>query len=59
MNIKYLGYDRTDEILIGWYEIDGVTYGATTDGKMLDSDGEPLVNDCNARWAIERFEATK
>jgi hypothetical protein len=59
MNVKYLGYDITDETTIGWYEIDGVTYGHTSDGKILDSNGAPLVNDSNARWAIERFAATK
>jgi hypothetical protein len=57
MNVKYLETDTTDEATIDWYDIDGVTYGATSDGKILDSDGAPLVNDTNARWAIERFVA--
>jgi hypothetical protein len=57
MNVKHLETDITDEGNIDWYDIDGVTYGATSDGKILDSDGMPLVNDSNARGAIERFES--
>lgn len=55
MTVKHLETDTTDEGNITWYDIDGVTYGATSDGKILDSDGAPLVNDTNARWAIEQF----
>lgn len=55
MNVQHIETDTTDETTIDWYSIDGVTYGATSDGKILDSDGVPLVNDTNARWAIERF----
>lgn len=59
MSVKYLETDITDEGQIRWYEIDGVTYGATSDGAILDSDGSRLVNDSNARWAIEKYEASK
>jgi hypothetical protein len=57
MGVKHLETDVTDEAIINWYDIDGVTYGATSDGKILDRDGVQIVNDGNARWAIERFEA--
>jgi hypothetical protein len=59
MNVQHIETDTTDETTIDWYCIDGVTYGATSDGKILDSDGVPLVNDTNARWAIERFVNAK
>lgn len=59
MNVNRLEADTPDEAAIDWYDIDGVTYGATSDGKILDSDGVTLVNDTNARWAIERFESQK
>jgi hypothetical protein len=59
MSVKYIETDITDEGEVRWYEIDGVTYGATSDGKILDSDGDPLVNDTKARTEIEKYEASK
>lgn len=59
MSVKYLETDLTDEGRIDWYEIDGVTCGRTSDGKILDSDGVPLVNDISARYEIAKYEAVK
>lgn len=59
MNVIRCGQDTMGEYTIAWYEIDGVVYGATCDGKILDSDGMPLVNDSSVRYAIEKYEASK
>lgn len=56
MRIEYIKTDVVDETTVDWYRIDGVVYGATRDGKILESDGNVIVNDSNARWAIERFQ---
>lgn len=53
MSVKYIGTDETDEGRIDWYEIDGVTYGKTSDDKILDSDGIPLVDDSSPRRALD------
>lgn len=55
MNVQYIETDTTDETTISWYRVDGVSYGVTGDGKVLDSDGVPLVNDSNIRWALRHF----
>ena len=57
--VEYLETDIADEYRIDWYTIDGVIYGMSSDGKILDSDGDPLVNDSNARWNIERDKAAQ
>lgn len=59
MSVIRFGHDTMDEYTIAWYDIDGVVYGATSDGKILDSDGVPLVNDSSVRNAIEKYEASK
>lgn len=53
MTVEYMETDVTDETTIKWYSVDGVAYGITSDGKILDSDGIPLVDDGVIRQAIE------
>lgn len=59
MNVQHLETDTTDETTIDWYSIDGVTYGVTGEGKVLDSDGVPVVYDRNTRWVFEWAENAK
>jgi hypothetical protein len=59
MSVIRFGHDTMDEYTIAWYDIDGETFGATSDGKILDGDGVPVVNDSSVRNAIEKYEASK
>jgi hypothetical protein len=62
MSVIRFGHDTMDEYTINWYEIDSETYGVTSDGKILDSDGVPVSGfvDClNVLQQVAKYEASK
>ena len=41
-NVKFLSDDDNGN---KWYEVNGSTYGVTTDGRIMDKDGIPFPSD--------------